>query len=71
MIASLKEHDIQNRETMIALTILKGIQLCSYMGISKLVVELDCQCLVQMLQESAESKSPIGIAATSSTKSRH
>lgn len=58
--ASLKERTIQNPKTIEAIAILKGLQLCSQLEIPNLVVESDCQSIVQMLNDPAESKSPIG-----------
>lgn len=50
MVASIYESDALNLGTVEAATILKGLQQCIHLGITHLVIESDCQVVVNKLQ---------------------
>lgn len=51
MVASKVEPEVEDPEAIELLAVFRGLQLCSTMGISNLLVESDCLLLVQSLQQ--------------------
>lgn len=60
MVVSKKEMELVQPETIICLAILRGLQFCLQLGITNLIVELDCQTLIVELQDPRDSLSLLG-----------
>lgn len=60
MAVSKKEKALVQPETIESLAILRGLQFCLQLGISNLIVELDCQSLVAELHNHQAPLSPLG-----------
>lgn len=58
--ASILENEVHNLETVEALTILRGIQLCLHQGVHNLIIESDSQIYVNELLQQESSLSEIG-----------
>lgn len=60
LVASMKENDIQDLETIETIVILCGLQLCIQLSFTQLVIEFDYQSVVKEIQSNEDSTSPLG-----------
>lgn len=58
--ASIKEQDVQDSEIIENLAILYGLQLSMHLRVTHIIVETDCNSVVQEIHSSGESTSNIG-----------
>lgn len=60
MVASIPKSSVADLESLEALTILRGLQLCLYQGISNLIIETNCLLVVEEILQREAPSSAIG-----------
>lgn len=60
MAALISENQLQQPESIESLAILGGLQMCSHLGIQNLILESNCQLVVNKLSGAAHSFSHLG-----------
>lgn len=58
--ATISENQLQQLESIESLAILRGLQMCSHLGIQHLILESDCQVVVNELRGAAPSFYSLG-----------
>lgn len=59
-VATIRENHINQLEIVECLAILRGLQLCLHLGFPNLLIDSDCQLVVNELQQETPSSSHLG-----------